>query len=351
MPLAIELAAARVAALSVEQIAARLGDSLDVLAAGSRTARTRQQTLRATIDWSHDLLNGEERLLFRRLSVFAGGFTLEAAEDVCAGGAIARRQIVDLVARLVDKSLVNATGARFRLLDTIRQYAAERLAASAEHETVAVRHLDWCLALAQEHDPLSAGPRRSLRTLETEHDNLRAGLTFALRRDPQAALRLATSLWRFWLDRGYFAEGDRWLEATLVAAPERTALRVEALLASAGLSLRSGNSDRVPATASRPPSTTTASWATSTPRPRPSTSTRCSSSRSATPRAPMSSSTTRSPSPAASATGRLLAAAINASAMTPWYRSDHEQARAAHLRGAGHPRGPPRRRHARSSRS
>jgi predicted ATPase/DNA-binding SARP family transcriptional activator len=242
MPLAIELAAARVAALSLDQIAARLGDSLDVLAAGSRTARTRQQTLRATIEWSHDLLTGEERVLFRRLAIFAGGFTLEAAEEVCATGAIARRKIVDLLARLVDKSLVSATGRRFRLLDTIRQYAAERLAAAAEHDTVAVRHLDWCLALAQQHDPLSAGPRRSLRTLETEHDNLRAGLTFALRRDPQAALRLATSLWRFWLDRGYFAEGDRWLEATLVAAPELTALRVEALLASAGLSLRSGNS-------------------------------------------------------------------------------------------------------------
>jgi predicted ATPase/DNA-binding SARP family transcriptional activator len=242
MPLAIELAAARVAALSVEQIAARLGDSLDVLAAGSRTARTRQQTLRATIEWSHDLLTGEERVLFRRLAMFAGGFTLEAAEDVCASGGIARRQIVDLLARLVDKSLVSVTGQRFRLLDTIRQYADERLGAAAEHDMVAVRHLDWCLALAEEHDPLSAGPRRSLRTLETEHDNLRAGLSFALRRDPQAALRLATSLWRFWLDRGYFAEGDRWLEATLVAAPERTALRVEALLASAGLSLRSGES-------------------------------------------------------------------------------------------------------------
>ena len=110
MPLAIELAAARVAALSLDQIAARLGDSLDVLAAGSRTARTRQQTLRATIEWSHDLLTGEERVLFRRLAVFAGGFTLEAAEDVCAGGAIARRQIVDLLARLVDKSLVSVTG-------------------------------------------------------------------------------------------------------------------------------------------------------------------------------------------------------------------------------------------------
>ena len=168
---------------------------------------------------------------------------------------------------------------------------------------MAVRHLDWCLALAEEHDPLSAGPRRSLRTLETEHDNLRAGLTFALRRDPQAALRLATSLWRFWLDRGYFAEGSRWLEATLVAAPERTALRVEALLASAGLSLRSGNSTAYlrPGRSRRSP--TTASSATSTRRPRPSTSTRCSSSRSATPRGPTRCSPTRSPSRAGWATG------------------------------------------------
>ena len=244
MPLAIELAAARVAALSLEQIAARLGDSLDVLAAGSRTARTRQQTLRATIEWSHDLLTGEERVLFRRLAIFAGGFTLEAAEDVCASGPIARRRIVDLLARLVDKSLVTVTGRRFRLLDTIRQYAAERLDHAAEHDTIAVRHLDWCLALAEEHDPLSAGPRRSLRTLEAEHDNLRAGLTFALRRDPQAALRLATSLWRFWLDRGYFAEGNRWLDSALLAAPEPTPLRVEALLACAGLSLRNGDAEQ-----------------------------------------------------------------------------------------------------------
>ena len=214
MPLAIELAAARVAALSLDQIAARLGESLDVLGAGRRTALTRQQTLRATIDWSHDLLTGEERVLHRRLAVFAGGFTLEAAEEVCAGGAIARRRVVDLLARLVEKSLVVADGERFRLLDTVRQYAAERLEAAAEHDTVALRHLDWCLALAEQHDPLAAGPRRSLQALESEHDNLRAGLAWALRRDPQAALRLATPLWRFWLDRGYFAEGNRWLQTT-----------------------------------------------------------------------------------------------------------------------------------------
>ena len=241
MPLAIELAAARAAALSLEQIATRLGDSLEVLGAGRRTALTRQQTLRATIDWSHDLLTGEERVLFRRLAVFAGGFTLEAAEDVCAGSAIARRRVVDLLARLVEKSLVVAESERFRLLDTVRQYAAERLDAAAERDTVGLRHLDWCLALAEEHDPLSAGPRRSLQVLESEHDNLRAGLAWALRRDPQAALRLATRLWRFWLDRGFFAEGNRWLQTALAAAPEQTPLRVEALLASAGLSLRLGD--------------------------------------------------------------------------------------------------------------
>jgi len=241
MPLAIELAAARAAALSLDQIAARLGNSLDVLGHGRRTALTRQQTLRATIDWSHDLLTGEERVLFRRLAVFAGGFALGAAEEVCAGGAITGRRVVDLLARLVEKSLVVAEGERFRLLDTIRQYAAERLEAAAERETVASRHLAWCLALAEGHDPLSAGAPRSLQVLESEHDNLRAGLAYAVRRDPRSALRLATRLWRFWLDRGYFAEGNRWLQTTLAAAPEQTSLRVEALLAGAGLSLRLGD--------------------------------------------------------------------------------------------------------------
>src|SRR5262245_3860101 len=188
MPLASELAAALTAALSLGQIAARLGDSLDMLGAGRRTALTRQQTLRATIDWSYDLLTGEERILHRRLAVFAGGFTLEAAETVCAGDAIARRRVVDLLARLVEKSLVVPEGERYRLLDTVRQYAAERLDAAAERESVARRHFDWCLALAEEHDALSAGPRRSLHVLESEHDNLRAGLGWALSRDPPSAL-------------------------------------------------------------------------------------------------------------------------------------------------------------------
>jgi predicted ATPase/DNA-binding SARP family transcriptional activator len=247
MPLALELAAARTAALSPAQIAARLSDSLDVLAGGSRTALTRQQTLRATIAWSHDLLTGSERVLFRRLAVFAGGFPLDAAEEVCAGGPIDRRQVVDLLARLVDKSLLVAEDAgwevRFRLLDTIRHFAGERLAASHEHDRVALRHLDWCLALAAAHDPMSAGRRRSLRRLELDHDNLRAALAFALRRDPHGALLLATRMWRFWLDRSTFVEGTRWLDAVLAAAPEATPLRVEALLAGTGLALRRGDTD------------------------------------------------------------------------------------------------------------
>jgi predicted ATPase/DNA-binding SARP family transcriptional activator len=243
MPLAVELAAARTGALTLEQIAARLGDSLDVLSAGTRTALTRQQTLRATIAWSHDLLTGEERVLFRRLAVFAGGCSLEAAEAVCADGTIARRRVADLVGRLVDKSLLNAEDGRFRYVDTIRQFADEQLAGAGEHDAVAGRHLDWCLALAHDHDPTFSTGGRSLRMLEVEHDNLRAALTFALDRDPQAALALATRLWRFWLDRSWFVEGTRWMDAVLDAAPERTALRVEALLAASALALRRGDPD------------------------------------------------------------------------------------------------------------
>jgi predicted ATPase len=243
MPLAIELAAARTGALTLEQLAARLGGSLDVLSAGSRTALTRQQTLRATIDWSHELLTGDERVLFRRLAVFAGGCTLEAAEAVTAGGAIPHRRVADLVARLVEKSLLAAEGERFRYVDTIRQFADERLSAAGERDAVARRHLDWCLALAREHDPLTATAGRSLRTLEDDHDNLRAALAFALARDPPAALALATQLWRFWLDRSWFVEGTRWMDAVLDAAPQRTALRVEALLAASGLALRRGDPD------------------------------------------------------------------------------------------------------------
>jgi predicted ATPase/DNA-binding SARP family transcriptional activator len=233
MPLAVELAAARCGALTLAQIADRLDVALDVLGSGPRTARNRQQTLRATIAWSHDLLTGPERILFRRLAVFGGSFALGAAELVVADDAIPERRVAGLVARLVDKSLVVAEAERFRCMDTIRQFADEQLDAAGERDAIARRHLAWCLELARDH--------ASLHALEDEHGNLRAALTYALTHDPQAALALAARLWRFWLDRSWFVEGTAWLDAVLRAAPERTPLRVEALLAAAGLALRRGD--------------------------------------------------------------------------------------------------------------
>ena len=235
MPLALELAAARVPSLAPTQIAARLDDSLDVLSSGRRTAWTRQQTLAATIAWSHDLLTGEERVLFRRLAVFAGSFTLAAVADVCSGGALERGRIVELLMRLVDKSLMaveDAAAARYRLLDTVRQFAAERLSAAGEREAVEARLRDWAQTLAAAGEPLER--------LELDHDNLRAALDSGLRHDPQGALRLAASIWPFWLDRNYFTEGVRRLRAVLDAAPEATELRATTLLAAGALELRCG---------------------------------------------------------------------------------------------------------------
>jgi len=241
IPLAIELAAARVRALSVEQIAARLDDRFRLLTGGGRTALPRQQTLRALIDWSYDLLSEEERALLRRLSVFAGGFTLEAAEaifDLSTGQAIENQKseivnsdILDLLSRLVDKSLVlmeeRDEGARYRLLETVRQYARERLREAGEAERVRGRHRDYFLALAEEAEPHLIGPAQAvwLERLETEHDNLRAALDFGLSdqienqkseiENAEAGLRLAGALARFWYAHGHVTEGRQWLERVL----------------------------------------------------------------------------------------------------------------------------------------
>jgi predicted ATPase/DNA-binding SARP family transcriptional activator len=235
MPLAIEMAAARVPAFSPAQIAARLDQALDILAGGRRTALSRQRTLRATIRWSHDLLDGEERVLFRRLAVFAGSFSVDAATEVCAGGAVEERDVVPLLLRIVDKSLAvveDAELARYRLLDTVRQFADECLTAAGEREAVETRLRDWALAFTAEPPPLTR--------LELDHDNLRAALDSGLRHDPQGALRLTANIWGFWLDRNYYAEGARRLGAVLEAAPEPTELRVSVLLAAAALELRCG---------------------------------------------------------------------------------------------------------------
>jgi len=246
MPLAIELAAAQVGALTPAQIVERLDDSLDLLSGGSRTAMTRQQTLRATLAWSFDLLEPDEQILLRRLAVFAGSFGLEAAEDICADDPLQRQEAIALLGRLIDKSLVHVEDGpgdrRYRLLETVRQYATERLEEAGERGAFERSHRDWYIELA-ESDPTPAGDlpaRDRLRRLDLERDNLRAALASALADDPQLALRLAVALWRFWLMRGYLAEGYRWLAASLAAAPEHTADRARALLAACLVGLRRG---------------------------------------------------------------------------------------------------------------
>ena len=244
MPLALELAAARTSALAPAQIASRLDDALHVLGRGSRTAVTRQQTLHATLAWSHDLLEEDERVLFRRLAVFAGSLSLEAVEHVGGGDGL---DVVNLLSRLVDKSLVQAEQAegtaRYRLLDTIRQFADQRLRDAGEQAARVRAHRDWYVAFAAAHDPERAVGviNDTPQALDIEHDNLRAALSSGLADDPAEALQLAVSLWRFWLARGHFAEGSRWLEATLAAAPEQTPLRARALFAAAAMEVRRGD--------------------------------------------------------------------------------------------------------------
>ena len=221
IPLAIELAAARVNALSIEQIATRLDDRFRLLTGGSRTALPRQQTLRALIDWSYDLLTESERVMLRRLSVFAGGWTLEAAEAVCSCNYPEPLDEMDLLARLIDKSLVVADGrddaTRYRMLETIRQYGRDRLTSSGEAETLRACHIEYFLNLAesaahkQEADPILRSDR-----LEAEYDNLRAALEWAWEMNrAETALRLTAALWRFWEMRSYFGDSRVWLERAL----------------------------------------------------------------------------------------------------------------------------------------
>ena len=202
IPLAIELAAARVGTLSLEQILERLTDALGLLTRGGRTAVPRQQTLKGTLDWSYDLLFEPERALFRRLSTFAGGWTLEASEAVGSGGSVAEDEVVDLLSGLVEKSLVVAEGdgqggVRYRLLEPIRQYALEKLEESGEVEAAKRAHAEYFLDLAEEAEPELFGPRdvEGLDRLESEHDNIRAALSWALEREEaELGLRLGGAL-------------------------------------------------------------------------------------------------------------------------------------------------------------
>jgi len=253
IPLAIELAAARVKVLSVEQIAARLDDRFRLLTAGARTGLPHHQTLQAAIDWSHDLLGEAERILFRRLSVFAGGFSLTAAEEVCAGGGIDALDVLDLLARLVDKSLVMTEArdgdVRYRMLETIREYGRARLLTAAEEPEVRERHLRWHVGLAEDAEAKLQGPDQTiwLDRLEQGLDDLRAALDWALAGSPdgESGLRLAGALHRFWTRRGYLSEGRERVDAVLArAAAGPTALRAKVLQAAAALALEQGDSLR-----------------------------------------------------------------------------------------------------------
>jgi predicted ATPase/class 3 adenylate cyclase len=235
LPLAIELATARLNALSVDELDTRLDARFRLLTGGSRTALPRQQTLRALIDWSWDLLSPGEREVLARLSVFAGGFDLEAAEEVAAGGAAAADEVIDHVGTLVDKSLVEADDAggiiRYRLLESVLAYASDRLmdTGAAEESRVRADHRDHFLAWAEAAVPkLGGGEQESwLERLEAEHDNLRAAVAWSLRDDdPRPGLRLVAALARFWARRGHFTEGLAHLGAVL-DRPEAAAPTME----------------------------------------------------------------------------------------------------------------------------
>ena len=257
IPLAIELAAARANVLSVEQIAGRLDDALRLLKSSSRAALPRHQTLRTAIDWSYSLLPEAERLVFRHLGVFAGGGTLEAVEAVCVDDATtadADEEMVDTLSRLADKSLIivdlRGDEARYRLLETLRQYGQERLVETGEEEAARRRHQAWYLTLAERADAGLIGPQQAawIDRMEREHDNVRAVLAWSLERsDGSLAAQIGARIWRFWLYRGYLSEGRRWLARALALVQEPASLRAAALRGAGLLALY--QNDLGPATA------------------------------------------------------------------------------------------------------
>lgn len=249
IPLALELAAARVRMLTPEQIAHRLVDRFGLLTGGSRTVMPRQQTLQASLDWSHELLSDGERTLLRRLSVFAGGWTLEAAEQVSGGGGIDRAAVLDMLTGLVDQSLVttdeHGPEMRYGLLGTVRQYGASRLAQAGELDAVGERHLAYYLALVKAAEPQLLGAGRDdsvLNRLATELPNLRGALERAAATDPDAALRVVDALMLFWLFTGRFREGDAaYAHALDAASEEPTPLRGRVLAGRGNLALCCAN--------------------------------------------------------------------------------------------------------------
>jgi predicted ATPase/DNA-binding CsgD family transcriptional regulator len=251
IPLAIELAAARTEILSVDEILERLDDRFRLLTRRGRTSVPRQQTLQSAIDWSHALLSPMEQAVFRRLAVFAGGWSLDAAEFVCAGEGIRCSDVLDLLAQLVAKSLVIAdtreSRVRYSSLETIRQYSRAKLSESGETERVRGAHRDWYLDLAERAGPelLGPGQLRMLDRLELEHDNLRTALQFC-QLDPagsDAAVRFVAALGRFWHWRGHVTEGCDWFARVLSRPGGTAAVRSTAYWQAAMLEWRNANNE------------------------------------------------------------------------------------------------------------
>ena len=251
IPLAIELAAARVKALPPDQIASRLDDRFRLLTGGSRMALPRHRTLKAAMDWSYDLLTNAERAVFTRLSVFAGGFGLGAIEYVCADDDVLAVEALDLLSRLIDRSLVmleaTSTEARYRLLDTVQQYAQERLVELDPGGTARNRHRTYMVSLVDRLTAsLFAGPHGSdaFEQLAAEHDNLRAALQWS-DDDPAGGadeLRLASGLWRYWEVGGHLVEGRGWLTRAVARTHgEISELRANALVGLGSLSAQQGD--------------------------------------------------------------------------------------------------------------
>ncbi|HEX2993911.1 MAG TPA: tetratricopeptide repeat protein, partial [Anaerolineales bacterium] len=244
LPLAIELAATRLRSLSVRQIAERLDDRFNLLKAGNRTSSPRQQTLAAMLDWSYALLSEKECKVLQRLSLFSGGATLDAAEFICAGGGVEVREILDVLSQLVDKSLTVATQGsdetRYTLLETIRQYAREKLAESGDIEKIRARHLDYFARWAEHAETHLTGPDQTLwlDRYDAESDNLRAALNWrqADRNGVEMGLRLVVACASYWIYRGHMSEGRTQLSTALarVDAKERTELRAKVLMQAAG---------------------------------------------------------------------------------------------------------------------
>jgi predicted ATPase/DNA-binding SARP family transcriptional activator len=255
IPLALELAAARVNVLTVEQLLKHLDNRFKLLTNGSRSALPRHQTLRATIEWSYDLLSEQERILFRRLAVFMGGWTLGATEEVCTENGIESGDILDLLSRLVNKSLVmveTSSGEdgypigeslRYRMLETMRQFACEKLAGSGEEEQFRARHLDYFLKLAQKAEPklYGAGQTEWMQKLDDEHENMRAALQWALQGDETAGQQLAAALWWNWYLGRNPHEVEKWLEKMLAVNPGvETFIRAKLLSAAGWLAFHFG---------------------------------------------------------------------------------------------------------------